>query len=136
MIPSPSSITRTLDASLEAEVLAVGVTETQRHERSGEVGKLVQLHVHGTTAIFQLHDPEHFNTFSAGLGEDMRCAVQHISTLSNVTSALLQGSGPHFSVGGNPYAGGSSTPVSSAAFALRRDIARHAGWPDAGAADA
>ena len=68
----------------------------------------VELHFHlrieSATAILQLDDPEHFNTFSTALGEDMRSAVQHICTLACIDGVVLQGKGPHFSVGGNPYA--------------------------------
>jgi len=65
---------------------------------------LVQLLADGSTATLQLHDPKHFNTFSSGLGADMRHAVQHVCSLPGLASVVLQGVGPHFSAGGNPYA--------------------------------
>ena len=76
--------------------------------------------MHAATAILQLNDPEHFNTFSTGLGEGMRCAVQQICALPSVASVVLYGAGPHFSVGGNPYAMRGSLVMRAAGFALRR----------------
>ena len=84
-------------------VLAVGYQYKQRQPRHGDAGTLVQLFANGTTITVQLSDPEHFNTFSSGLGEDMSRVVQHLHTLPGVSSVTLQSAGPHFSVGGNPY---------------------------------
>ena len=61
---------------------------------------------------------DHFNTFSTGLGADMRYAVERVRTLSGVASVVLQGAGPHFSVGGNPYAVRGSVTMTSAGFVL------------------
>ena len=58
----------------------------------------------GATATLQLNDPEHFNTFSMELGEDMRRVAAHTCCLPHVACVVLQGAGPHFSAGGNPYA--------------------------------
>ena len=65
---------------------------------------LVQLYMGATMVTLMLNDPRHFNTFSAGLGQDMCCAVQYLCALPGIRSTVLQGVGPHFSVGGNPYA--------------------------------
>ena len=83
----------------KAAALAAGAPDLRRHERMGKAGTLVQLFVDSTTTTLQLNDPEHFNTFSTGLGEDMRRAVQHVRTLQALRSMILQGAGPHFSVG-------------------------------------
>ena len=95
--------------------------EQRHHERANEVGTFVQLLVDACTVTLELSDAEHFNAFSAELGEDMRHAVQHICALSSVTSVVLQGAGSHFSVGGNPYtvSGSIVASASSAAFSLR-----------------
>mgnify|MGYP001215790703 CR=1 FL=1 len=53
----------------------MGGPDTLRHERSEGAATLVRLYVGESTAILQLNDPEHFNTFSPGLGEAMRRAV-------------------------------------------------------------
>jgi enoyl-CoA hydratase/carnithine racemase len=74
--------------------------------------------MNAATAVLQLNDPEHFNTFSTGLGEDMRRAMQQICALPSVASVVLQGMGPHFSVGGNPYALRGSLVMRAAGFAL------------------
>ena len=52
----------------------------QRHSRSGQ-DTHVQLRVDASTAILQLNDPEHFNTFSNELGEDMLHAMQVRTTM-------------------------------------------------------
>ena len=73
-------------------------------------------------AVIQLNDPDHFNSFSPALAEDMRSAVMHLQSLPNSVAVSLQGSGPHFSVGGNPYAireaaAAAGTSASFASFA-------------------
>ena len=78
----------------------------------------VALSTEATAAILQLNDPEYFNTFSNELGEDMRRAVHHICSQPSVQAVVLQGAGPHFSVGGNPYAMRGSAAVTLAGFAL------------------
>merc|ERR1712023_487928 len=74
-----------------------------------------------STAILQLNDPKHFNTFSNELGEDMLHAIGvHVSALPSVVSVVLQGAGPHFSVGGNPYQmGGNRLMLAGLALSLR-----------------
>ena len=54
-------------SSLEVCVLSMGASD-QRHSRSGQDAH-VQLRMDASTAILQLNDPEHFNTFSTGLGK-------------------------------------------------------------------
>ena len=77
--------------------------------------------MHGSTAFLELNDPMRFNTFSADLGEDTRVAVQHLNSMPGLSSLVMQGSGPHFSVGGNPYAlqQTSRTPFACFAQSLR-----------------
>ena len=99
-------------------VLATAQTTTRR-ERTDQEGTFVQLSLYGTQIVIQLDDPKQFNTFSNALGEDMRRAVQHVSTVPDVASVVLQGAGPHFSVGGNPYAMRGSHATSPAAVLLR-----------------
>jgi hypothetical protein len=65
---------------------AIGVGITQ-HERTASV--CVQLLVSDATALLQLSDPDHFNTFSTELGADMRRAVQCMCTLPSVASVGL-----------------------------------------------
>ena len=88
-------------SSLEVCVLSMGASD-QRHSRSGQ-DTHVQLRVDASTAILQLNDPEHFNTFSTGLGKDMHCALQHVRVQPSVGCVVLQGAGAHFSAGGNPW---------------------------------
>ena len=102
---------------MDVRILAAGASE-QRQGRLAVVDALVQLRMDAATAILQLNDPEHFNTFSTGLGDDMRRAMQHICALSSVASVVLHGAGPHFAVGGNPYAVRGSVVESLAGFAL------------------
>ena len=105
----PSSGTRRHQrgSSLESCVVGVGKGEPEEGrlgvDRSGKTGAEVHLSVDLGIAIIELNDPEHFNSFSDGLGACMRRTLQHIGTLPSVISVLLQGAGPHFSVGGNPY---------------------------------
>ena len=83
---------------------------------------VVHVMIDAATVILELHDPEHFNTFSSGLGEDMCHAVQRVCALPSMTSVVLQGAGPHFSVGGNPYTkmtGDTATEFSSFTLSLR-----------------
>ena len=88
---------------------------------SARHGKLIHAHMHGSTAFLELNDPMRFNTFSADLGEDTRVAVQHLNSMPGLSSLVMQGSGPHFSVGGNPYAlqQTSRTPFACFAQSLR-----------------
>ena len=104
-------------SSLEECALAIGAT-TPQQDRSREMGTFVQLTVDSARVTLQLNDPEHFNTFSTGLGEDVRHAVQHICSLPSVSSVVLQGAGPHFSVGGNPYAKHGSIGATLASYTL------------------
>ena len=85
-------------------LLHMGVADERRHIRMDNAGKLVQLSVDAGAATLQLNDSHRFNTFSPGLGEDMRRAVEYVASFPVVGSVTLQGKGPHFSVGGNPYA--------------------------------
>ena len=77
------------------------------------------------SAVVQLDDPATLNTFSAALGHDVRRAVDFLREVEpGAAAAVLQGAGPHFSVGGNPYtargAGGSeASSLSSFARSLR-----------------
>ena len=59
----------------------VGVSK-RRIDRSDAMSAVVQLRVDAAdVATLQLNDPEHFNTFSNGLGEGMHLAVQHLGAL-------------------------------------------------------
>ena len=96
-------------------------------EQMHSTPSLVQLSLHSgvsegqsaylTQAIISLNDPHHFNSFSVGLGDDMQAAVNYLRGLRHVASVALQGAGPHFSVGGNPYALPSLGKVDHASFA-------------------
>ena len=86
----------------DAAALAVAVTATRRKRTAGE-GTFVQLSLDGAQVVIQLNDPEHFNTFSTGLGKDMHCALQHVRVQPSVGCVVLQGAGAHFSAGGNPW---------------------------------
>ena len=97
---------------------AVDVCITQPHERT-ERAACVQLLVNEAMALVQLSDPALFNTFSNELGEDMRRAVQHVSTRPDFLAVVLEGAGPHFSVGGNPYSMSDNVAVQLAGFAIR-----------------
>ena len=105
------------ECASDAAVLAMAVSETRR-ERMDQEGMFVQLIVESAQVVLQLNDPQHFNSFSTGLGEDFRRAVQHICAQPSVASVVLQGAGPHFSVGGNPYAMRGSLVMSLTGFAL------------------
>jgi enoyl-CoA hydratase/carnithine racemase len=84
------------------------------------VGTFVRLSVDRAMVILQLDDPRFFNTFSSSLCEDFCNAVEHIYVLPSVSSVVLQGSGPHFSAGGNPYAASSCImPSAGVALSLR-----------------
>ena len=89
----------------------------RRREQACDSGARVQLVVDAAMAIVQLSDPEHFNTFSSGLGEDTRLAMSRLQALPGVASVVLQGTGAHFSAGGNPWSlsFGMSTPAASTA---------------------
>jgi enoyl-CoA hydratase/carnithine racemase len=93
------------------------VCETQT-AKSRSAATLVQLIADGSTLTVQLNDPEYFNTFSNQLGDDMRCAVQHICLRPLTLAVVLQAAGPHFSVGGNPYSMRDSIAVTLAGFAV------------------
>ena len=111
--PSLSVVNRS-----ELPECALLATSATRRELTDQEGTFVQLSLDGAQMLLQLNDPEHFNTFSTGLGEDMRRAVLHICAQPSVGSVVLQGAGPHFSVGGNPYAMRGSLVMSPAGFAL------------------
>ena len=79
--------------------------------RADNPGTLVRVYFsEGDLIVVELADFEHFNTFSAALGDDMLRAVDYLQALSVGSPVMLQGAGPHFSVGGNPYAQGVSSP--------------------------
>ena len=83
-----------------------------------EQGGLIRLTEDRGTVALQLNDPDHFNAISFGLGDDMRRAVEHFTCLPHVVSTILSGAGPHFSVGGNPYASARGAVVSHAGSIL------------------
>jgi len=71
---------------------------------------LVQLRLDRRTGVahLELHDPQHFNAFSPGLGNSVLKAVVAIERMvaaqpSTIKAVLLTGKGKHFSVGGNPH---------------------------------
>ena len=97
---------------------ALGMFEEPRKEPVSPSGTVVQLRMRSTMAILQLDDPESFNTFSNGLGADMRRAVQHARSLPALSGVSLQGAGRHFSVGGNPYTMRLDAAASAAGLAL------------------
>ena len=65
---------------------------------------MIQLLVVDNVAVLELNDAENFNSFSPDLGYDMQSAVEFVQALPEVSAMTMQGSGPHFSIGGNPYA--------------------------------
>ena len=106
-------------ANPDVTFLQMAICPKQHSEENRHSGMLVQLLTDGSLSVLQLNDPDHFNTFSMSLGEDTRHAVHHICAHSSLSSVVLQGVGPHFSVGGNPYTAVHSASITSANFALR-----------------
>ena len=54
-------------------------------------------------AVIQLNDPNHFNALSGEIGISLATAVDFLKSESDVCACVLQGNGPHFCVGANPY---------------------------------
>ena len=105
-------------ATIEAALLTHPNSHLSVSLREG----IVRLYVHDDPgfAVFELNDPRHFNTFSLDLARCMQLAVAHVRARGDVHATVLQGTGPHFSVGGNPY----GALVDSTAFARLPEIAR------------
>ena len=117
--------------SFEERFLVAGAPALLRQRALGEqmcsTTSVVQLTLHSgisgvqsahhTQAIISLNDPQRFNSFSVGLGDDMQAAVNYLRGLRHLASVALQGAGPHFSVGGNPYALASVRKADHASFA-------------------
>ena len=120
-LPNPAAETYT--SSLEVAILALGMQQGAACRDRSRVNQdpHVALFREGTTAVIELQDPSHFNAFSAALGEDMSRIVEHARSLTGVTSMVMRGAGPHFSIGGNPYSSrgvSSDVALASAQFAL------------------
>ena len=78
---------------------------------------MVLLHADGDVALVTLNDPERSNTWSRELCEDVVAASAAIGMARTFRSIVLQGAGPHFNVGANPYDKNSSWPlVATACF--------------------
>ena len=97
--PSPEIATTQL-----APIVSVPSSCSMSSERR-VTGTYANLQVQSSTrlVILQLNDPDHFNTLSAELAEDVDMAVRHVQRLGDVAGVVLEGSGPHFSAGGNPW---------------------------------
>ena len=87
-----------------AIVVMGGLTDDNEYERGNDaVIARLSIDEHSRVAHIILNDPDHFNTFSAALGQSVALAVARVRELPQVTAVVLSGAGKHFSVGGNPY---------------------------------
>ena len=85
-------------------MLAMGEIHPRTHRASATRLVRVQADFTHEIAMVELNDPQRMNSFSQELAEDVVAAAASISRLSSdVHAIVLQGSGPHFSVGGNPF---------------------------------
>jgi 2-(1,2-epoxy-1,2-dihydrophenyl)acetyl-CoA isomerase len=64
----------------------------------------------------ELNDPQHFNTLSLAMGRDMQLVLRQLAFISP-RKIVLQGKGPHFCAGGNPYSGAQAVASSIAGIA-------------------
>ena len=117
VVPSSTVVRHT--AAVRASVKADVVPEVAQQQANHSSRACVKVSVENQMLTVQLDDPEYFNTFSTGLGEDMRRALQVSGIQSGLISVVLQGTGSHFSVGGNPYSMRSTVATTPAAFSLR-----------------
>ena len=89
--------------SVDAALIAMGSLLPHPPRSTGK--RLVRLYVDGESklAVVELNDPSRMNSFSAELAEDVAEAAANIGRDPLVKAIVLQGAGPHFSVGGNPF---------------------------------
>ena len=84
--------------------------------------RLVRLYVdrNSKVAVVELNDPARMNSFSKELAEDVAEAAAFIGREPFVKAIVLQGAGPHFSVGGNPFSREKAgTPLAAVALGCR-----------------
>jgi hypothetical protein len=94
----------------ESTLPATSLVECERWQRGPDPGTLVRLCRDESVVLFELNDPQRFNTLSWAMGDDMRQAVKYLQAQRGTMRAVvLRGAGKVFCAGGNPY--GSDGPV-------------------------
>jgi enoyl-CoA hydratase/carnithine racemase len=114
--PSTSALESNVSAQ-SLEVMRLPDEQRRDRDRNGEAGPRVQLLVSvGGVATLQLNDTAHFNAIGADICEDMRLAVDYVRLIPVVIGVVLQGAGPHFCIGANPYASNGNASMTKAGF--------------------
>ena len=123
-------------ANLGKVVVRVAMRETMAEEeeassietvnnRGATFGTLVRLGISTErgVAVFELHDPQRFNTMGWALGDDMRRAVDFLRQRDHCVSATcLQAAGSTFCAGGNPYGSGGPTSLAASSRYLLESV--------------
>eukprot|EP00966_Prymnesium_polylepis_P205537 4763263-Prymnesium_polylepis.1 len=86
---------------MELAVALAGKNAILKTAEEHAAERLINLNFDESTGVvvIELNDVNHFNALGKGLADELGRAVQHLLGQTPTTGYLIQGSGPHFSIG-------------------------------------